>query len=377
MKSNPPDAFSGRAPDIIVTGTDPSSQRGGIGVVLPGYLEAITMAGFRYACVPTYHPTRAGGKAFLWIMRLPRIASLIRSARRNGVVPLVYSHAGAAPSMLREALVLRLARMMGARTAMQIHAPQLDIYLRSKLRSRFLKVLFAPIGTLCVLTDWWQRRLLGAGLHRHVVVIPNPLPAELHDIAKQASQRTLPETGKIVMLSMARLVDGKGVDVAIQALTQLPSRVHLVVAGEGPTRGSLEQLAQTLGVSARVTFRGWVAGAEKRALLESAHVFCLPSTNDAFPISMVEAMSHGVPVVAVRWQGIPDMVAHGKAGLLTDRPDPMQVALAIRTLIEDASAYSAMTRTAKLWVLEACSPQAVASRLQALFSSPAEVHSHG
>lgn len=359
----------GLGPDVIVIGTDPNSKSGGIGIVLPGYLQAIRSLGLRCMCIPTYHPTELGGRWYLWLRAAPQLVHLVRLARRQGAVPVVYSHAGAAPSMLREAILLRMARLAGARTIMHLHASHIDAYLESKLAVALLRVLLSRIDVLVVLTDWWRQRLTASRLHERITVIPNPLLPELEAAASTAANRPLPATGRVTLLSMTRLVAGKGVDVAIRALALLPKRMHLVVAGDGPLRSALERLAESLDLKERITFRGWISGIEKRELLESAHVFCLPSTKDSFPIAMVEAMSHGLPVVAVRWGGIPEVVPDGRAGLLADADDPQQIAAAILRLIEEPAMYEAMTREAKLCALEICSPKAVAVRLGALFAT--------
>jgi glycosyltransferase involved in cell wall biosynthesis len=363
-------------PDVIVIGTDPSSKSGGIGVVLPGYLQAIVSLGLRYVCIPTYHPTQAGGRWNLWLRALPKIVRSVRLARHQDKVPVVYSHAGAAPSMLREAMVLRVARLAGARTVMHLHASHIDSYLESGFAVALLRILLSRIDTVVVLTDWWRQRLIAASLHPRIAVVPNPLLPELEASASSAARRLLPAAGPITVISMARLVEGKGIDVAIRAIALLPHRLHLVVAGDGPLRAALEELAEALGVRERITFRGWISGAEKRELLDGAHVFCLPSTKDSFPIAMVEAMSHGLPVVAVRWGGIPEVVPDGRAGILTDADDPQQIADAILRLVESPTVYDAMTRDAKLCALEICSPKTVAARLGALFSVLNGAQSH-
>ena len=317
-----------------------------------------------------------GGKWLLWLKAIPRIVRSIKLARRHGIVPVVYSHAGAAPSMTREAIVLRIARLAGARTVMHLHASHIDEYLQSRSGSALLRALLSKVDALCVLTDWWRQRLTDARLHKHIVVVPNPLLPELETFAESETRRAVPEDGRVTVLSLARLVEGKGIDVAIRALPFLPERVHLVVAGDGPLLATLEHLSQSLGVSERVTFRGWISGDEKHDLFDGAHIFCLPSTKDSFPIAMVEAMSHGLPVVAVRWGGIPEVVPDGRAGLLVDADEPQQIAAAIVRLIDDPTTYEAITRDAKMCALEICSPKAVAARLGALFATLNGEESH-
>ena len=180
------------------------------------------------------------------------------------------------------------------------------------------------------------------------------------NISRNRPDGTASHTVKI--LSMARLVAGKGVDIIVRAMAALPEHVHLTVAGDGDQRVELQKLVDQLGLGGRVWFAGWMSGQEKQQLLDDADIFCLPSTYDAFPMSMVEAMANGIPVVAVRWGGIPDMVAHKLAGILVDQAQPEAIADAIRQLL-DETVRLRMGVDAKRWILSISSTEIVGKQL--------------
>ena len=353
-------------PYIIFTGTNPDSAKGGIGVVLAGYFAAVEYAQYDYECIPTYHPATLEGKWRPWLTAFPALFALIRRINREGKQSIVYSHAGEGVSLLRESCILWAAKAAGAKTIMQIHSCKVDTYLARSVQRLLLRLAFVPADTVCVLTNWWKHRLESAGVNARIRVIPNPLPSDLLKTAqleREACTACNPVT--VTVLSMARLVSGKGVDVMIQAMAELPEHVHLVVAGDGDQRESLKRLAREMRVAGRVRFVGWVSGEEKVRLLEEADLFCLPSTYDAFPMSMVEAMAHGLPVVAVKWGGIPDMVADGRVGILADEPRPAAIAEAVGRLL-DKDRRLEMGREAKRWVLEISEPERVGERLKEL-----------
>jgi glycosyltransferase involved in cell wall biosynthesis len=178
--------------------------------------------------------------------------------------------------------------------------------------------------------------------------------------------------GPLTVLSMTRLVPGKNVDLVIRALTHLDPDARLVVAGDGPERQPLTALAWELGVQERVTFAGWVAGEQKTRLLETADVYCLPSTEDSFGLGFVEAMAHGMPVVATRYGAVPDVVPHEHAGFLVDAPNPVAIAAAVQRL-RPAARRTEIGAAARAWVLEAFSVASVGQRIcvaVARFQSP-------
>lgn len=349
---------------IIVTGTDPESAKGGIGVVLPGYFTALRLAGFVYECIPTYYPASLKGKWLPWLKALPVLFRSIQEEKRKNYNVIVYSHVGDGISFFRETCVLWLAKFAGAKTILQVHSPKVDGYLEYPLKRFLLKIALIPADTICVLTDWWKNRLTESGIKGNICVIPNPLPDDLLEIAEQAKNKKDGDVREnINILSMARLVPGKGVDIMISAMSHLPENVFLTIAGDGEQRKELEKLSSDLGVAKRINFAGWVSGNKKKDLLKMADIFCLPSTYDAFPMSMVEAMAYGIPVVAVRWGGIPDMVSDGYSGFLAKRAQPDEISDAVKKLLDDDVRYKT-GKQAKNWVIEISHPEYVAKKMR-------------
>jgi len=347
---------------LIVTGTGPAEGGGGIAHVVPAYLAAIEGAEIRCSFVPTYHPRLKGGKLRLWARGLPRVLRQVRRARAAGRRPVVYSHAGNGPSLLREGLLLAAAKTAGASTMVQVHASQVIGYLPSRRKRALFSLALRGADLVCLLTPFWADQLRQAGVGRAWTVIPNPLTPALQAVANEPLIPPRPDDAPLQVLAMTRLVASKRVDVAIRALARLPQRYRLVVAGEGEAREELESLARSLDLGDRVRFAGWVSGAEKEALLRRTDIFCSPSTLDAFPIALVEAMCHGIPVVGVRWGGIPDVVPHERVGLLAEDARRELVAAALERL-GDGALRQRMGEQGKRWVLELCSSESVGQRI--------------
>lgn len=115
-------------------------------------------------------------------------------------------------------------------------------------------------------------------------------------------------------VAVGRLVAVKAFDVLVRAWPQVPEPFDLVLVGQGPMRVRLEALARNLGVGHRVHCTGWVDEAEKVRLLKAARVYLHPARFESFPLSLLEAMAAGSPVVCARVGGIPEAV--GDAGPL-------------------------------------------------------------
>lgn len=157
------------------------------------------------------------------------------------------------------------------------------------------------------------------------------------DASWRASVGIAPE--ERVILYVGRLIGWKGVGDLLRALSFALRRrpgIRLVLVGEGEERGKLERQAGELGISRQVTFAGAVARASLPGCLACADAFVLPSVADeTFGISLCEAMSCGLPVVATRVGGIPEVVAEGVSGFLVDPGDAAGMAEKILLLVTE------------------------------------------
>jgi glycosyltransferase involved in cell wall biosynthesis len=141
-----------------------------------------------------------------------------------------------------------------------------------------------------------------------------------------------PREGRIVFIG--RLRSPKRVDLALEALRQVREAVPaatLDVVGDGPLRAGLEQLAMRLGVGDGVRFLG--SRTDLPSLLRDTHCFLLASDSEGCPLSVLEAMAAGVPVVATSVGGVPELVVDGETGSLTRPGDAAELAVALRSVL--------------------------------------------
>ncbi len=141
----------------------------------------------------------------------------------------------------------------------------------------------------------------------------------------------------------ARLEPVKQIDQLLRALAALRDRgfvAQLSIVGDGSERAALEALTRQFGLGAMVRFTGWCddIGPE----LRNADCFVLPSRSEGLSMTLLEAMATGLPVVATRVGGNPEVVEHGATGLLVPHSDPVALAAAIEEVIGDAGTASRM-----------------------------------
>src|SRR5436853_820441 len=154
-------------------------------------------------------------------------------------------------------------------------------------------------------------------------------------------RRDAPSDGRWRFMQACRLIPKKGVATSLCAFAifqkEFPNS-ELVVAGKGPLQSHLEELAEELGIVAKVHFRGFLSQAELMELYASSHFFLHPSetppdqNQEGIPNSILEAMSTGLSVLATRHGGIPEAVEHGRCGLLVEERDFVALAAAMKDI---------------------------------------------
>jgi colanic acid/amylovoran biosynthesis glycosyltransferase len=154
--------------------------------------------------------------------------------------------------------------------------------------------------------------------------------------------RTLAPREAVRLLSVARLVEKKGLEYAIRAVAVVAATyddVHYDIVGDGPLRAELERLVASLGLTRSVTFHGTQNAPFVREMLDRAHVFLLPSVTAAngdeegTPVSLIEAQATGLPVVSTRHSGIPEIIAPMSQRFLVPERDESELAARLCDLL--------------------------------------------
>jgi glycosyltransferase involved in cell wall biosynthesis len=170
------------------------------------------------------------------------------------------------------------------------------------------------------------------------------------------------------LLFVGRLRIRKGVEVLLEALRDLrrrfPSAV-LRIAGNGEHREALERKVEELGLGTAVAFLGTCDAARVRTLLRGAAALVVPSIYEGMPLVVLEAMEAGVPVVASRVSGIPEVVVDGGTGWLVPPEDPAVLAGALAEVLADPEEARRRGEAGRLRVEEKYRPAAAAASWRA------------
>jgi N-acetyl-alpha-D-glucosaminyl L-malate synthase BshA len=186
------------------------------------------------------------------------------------------------------------------------------------------------------------------GIEREIRVIKNFVNCEMYqpDPERRRSGALAP-AGEKVLMHVSNFRPVKRVFDCIRILQEVRRHeaAHLVMVGDGPERGPAEVLARELGVEQHVTFLGKQAHVER--LLPLAHVLLLPSELESFGLAALEGMACGVPAVATRVGGLPEVVTDGVDGFLEPVGDVGAQARRVVELLSSNALYSRFSGAAR------------------------------
>ena len=224
-----------------------------------------------------------------------------------------------------------IARLRGVPVVLNYRGGEAEGFLRRQVAwvRPTLRRAFAVIVPSGFLQDVFGQFGIGAEIVPNIVDLsrfhPGPPRAASHNI--------------IVTRNLEDIYD---IPTALRAFAAIRCEypdATLTVAGSGPRLGDLQQLAQALGVADSVRFAGRIDNEHIAELYRSADLMLNPSTADNMPISLLEAMASGVPIVTTNVGGIPHLVTHGRTALLVAPGDPeAMAAAAMRVFAEDGLA---------------------------------------
>ena len=221
----------------------------------------------------------------------------------------------------------------------------------------------------------WRRRLVESGC--------DPRRIAVHRMGVDTSGlRYRPrscEPGRTLrVLTVGRLIEKKGIEHGLRAIAQLARAgfdVAYDIAGDGPLRPSLERLAAHFGIGQLVRFHGWLDRTAVVALMRDADILLAPSVTardgdqEGIPVTLMEAMAAGLPVVATRHSGIPELIEDGRSGLLVPERNSAAVASALIRLLHAPGESEYLARNARERVCEEFDSTKLVAELERRFVS--------
>lgn len=312
---------------VVMLGPSPASQ-GGMASVIGTLLAHGYEQGGRCRFIATHADGGAARKAWRAGAALARFTAMLAAGR----VALLHVHVASGVSFWRKAVFIAAARAFACPVLFHLHGGEFRQFIDERLSGRRQRLALRLIGGCAAafaLTaeagDWLRERCAVA----RVEVFPNP-------VAYTGTAHAARMAGRDVLF-VGRLEEKKGVLDLIHAFARIACshpEARLVLAGVGDTE-QVRRLAGELNILNKLVLPGWVDPAQRTALLASAAVFVLPSHHEQMPMSVLEAMAAGTPVIGSDAGAIPEMLEHGACGFVIPAKDIDGLAGALASVLSD------------------------------------------
>lgn len=278
------------------------------------------------------------------------VADCWRFARAVRAQRPAIAHIGTAygVSFLKHSVCVAIARALGSRVVLHPHCSYLVLYAdRSPLwKWYFRRVIHLVQGVVALSQEWTA--LPAVAPHCKVYPLPNAVNLQAYRQVAEGRTSSALETGRLHILYLGHLGKEKGSFELVGAAAATRAAGHpcefRLIGGE-LTPGEAAALRDSIragGLEEHVQVCPPVTGSEKLAAFRWADVFVYPSYAEGMPMAVIEAMACGLPVIASRVGGLPDLIADGVNGLLVEAGQVEQLSLAILELAREPSLRRSM-----------------------------------
>lgn len=319
---------------VLMVGPDRSLKGGIVSVV-----DALLASGLGDMCHIDYLGTGTGKNT------LKKCCSFVKSLLRYCLIvssyDVVHLHISAKGSFWRKAIMCQIAKGVGCKTILHEHSGEFEVDYEASpnWKKELIKRVFQDADKVIALSQTWTdyfERKMGCV---DVETVANG--TVLHELVFNPAKY-----GRILYLG--RLDENKNPSLLIKSLGKLKElgiTTSCVFAGDGDIL-RYEKLAAELGVSDLCHFVGWVDGLEKTNHIKRSSLLCMTSRCEGFPMSILECMSYGLPVVATAVGGIVDLVSNGSTGLLVKDDCVEDLVGALACLLSNPDRLNEMGRSA-------------------------------
>ncbi len=270
----------------------------------------------------------------------------------KGPYDVIHCHFGPAGNL---GAILKHAGVLDGNLITAFHGYDMTSYVREKGEGVY-GFLFKTGDLFMPISLAWRDKLISMGCDENKICVHRMgLDTGSHEITPFRASHN----GHVNVLSVARLVEKKGIKYGILAVAEVMQRhrnIYYTIAGDGPLKTELQELTQNIGIADRVRFLGWCNQAEIRAAMKDADILLAPSVTasngdcEGIPVVLMEAMAQGMPVLSTKHSGIPELVEDGISGFIVPERDVDNLAERLEYLIEHPQIWPRMGRAGREFV---------------------------
>lgn len=275
-------------------------------------------------------------------------------------IKIVHVQGSVGASFWRKAIFIYIAKFFHKKVVWHMHAGRFAVFYQQHRYA--VKKVVDKSDVIIALSEYWKEYFKNEFPTKRVEIIKNVISAPR--VHKQ-------QTGYFTLLFLGLLGKNKGIYDLLECIrdhkVEFQGKLKLYIGGNGEIE-HVKQLIKEYRIADITIFEGWVSGDKKIELLNKSDAYILPSYKEGLPISILEAMSYGMPIISTPVGGIPEIVSNGENGYLVEPGNKEDIYKAIISLLNDSDLRNRMGSVSLSRVGEHL-PEYVEKQLETLYDS--------
>ncbi len=311
--------------NVLMIGPDREKIKGGMSSVIKNYIDSKLSEEINIIPISTVSGGNKIGKIFTFINSYMK--TFYNLAFKG--IDITHIHVASRNSFIRKSYYIRLAKRLNSKIVIHMHGGQFDKFYWNESndrRKKHITNILNKADVVIALGERWEKSIKEY-CDSEIVVIPNSINVNKINLYNKNSNN---------ILFIGRLEKDKGIYDLINAFKKVVSNIeniNLILAGDGE-KEKVNNILEKYGLTKNVVLKGWVNKDEIDRLLGEASLFLLPSYDEGMPISILEAMSFGVPIISTNVGSIPEVITD-ENGILINPGDVDKLSDSIEFLFKD------------------------------------------
>lgn len=291
--------------NVLIISPNPN-RKGGIASVVKIYKEQFNLKVFA--------STKFQSTAFSFLFLFERLISFLLFLLRDKSVKIVHIHSSSEGSFYRKYFFYKISKLFKKKVIFHIHSGRFHNFYNDS--NKFIKSLIEEVidnsDALIVLSKHWESYFKKTFKNKNVYIVHNIVEKPV------TTKKTYMKAGEINILYLGKIFKEKGIyellDCIVENYKLLSPKIRLVVAGKGDEEYTKKY--RDIDTKKIISFPGWIGKEEKIKALKNTDILILPSYNEGLPVSILEAMSYKLPIIATPVGGIPEVLLNKVNGLI-------------------------------------------------------------
>ena len=307
--------------------------KGGIAAVVNGYRGSKLEKDYKITYVESYKDGNRleklikGIKSYFCFMKVLLIEK----------PDIVHIHSSFGPSFYRKLPFIYMASWAKIPIVNHIHGADFDeFYTNASIRKKkWIRKIYNKCSVLIALSEEWKEKLSKIVSSDKINIVENY--SILHEDALKRRSSSLCHNTVLFLGEIGRRKGCYDIPKVVKKVVEDVPDVKFILGGVGniADEKNIKGLIRQFGVEKNIEFPGWVRGKEKEQLLMTSDIFFLPSYNEGMPMSVLDAMGYGLPIVSTNVGGIPKLVQNGQNGVCCEPGDINSFSKGITELLKD------------------------------------------